>query len=191
MESEDFKFIRKDVSRLAEEYADADLDRVMNLMRRVQDDGQDAILPLMLEMKKRPKDTDFIYFAKNLIKEIMLDESLGAPSAKQSLNDFEAIKRALARIAERYAAGDCETARDIEETLAELGSISLPLLESARKAQMSRESAAILDRVIEKAKQAAYEQLSYNAKLGIPRRPPVKRAISAIKEIGRKIIGKN
>ena len=192
MQPDNFKQAREDVERLASEYADADMDRAMNLMRRVLDDGADALLPLMLAMKKNPQDTDFVHFAGNLIKEIMNDDARGTQASTEQIKaDFRAVRRALNGIVERYAAGEHEAAREIEETLAELGALSISTLENARKAALSPETARILDRIIANAKASAKEQLTYDSKLGIPRRPAPQRALTAIKELGKRIIGKN
>ena len=167
------------------------MDRAMNLMRRVLDDGADALLPLMLAMKKQP-DSEFSRVAANLIKEIMADGARGTQASAGQINaDFRAVRRALNSISEYYAAGDHETAHEIEATLAEFGALSISTLENARKAALQPEAARTLDRIITNAKAAAKEQLTYDSKLGIPRRPAPQRALTAIKELGKKIIGKN
>jgi len=196
MPSDELKQIRADVDRLANEYADGDVDRVMNLMRRVLDDGVDAVWPLMLAKKNHAGSPDFASFADNVIMTIIAEgeshETRG--SAGKNTADLQAIARALGRISEFRQAGDGETAREIEAMLAESCSASIPTLESARKAPIPPAAAAILDRVIRKAKAAAKIEcapLPYDAKLGQPPRPALPDAASIAKKLGGRNTSKN
>jgi len=197
MASEDFEYIKANVERLTDAYVNdtEDFDRTMNLMRRVLDSGVDAILPLMLAQKKHAEHRGFMEFSNNLIRDIMNEDARGTPEgAGKSTGDVQVVKRVLARISKLYDSGEDETARGLEEVLAIIGALSPTTLEKTSKAKLSPDAAAILARVMKEVKAAAKNEdapLSYDSKLGFPRRPAPNQAPQIIAELGKKKTNRN
>lgn len=197
MSSDEFNNVLANVNRLVDAYVNdtEDFDRMMNLTRRVLDDGSDAVLPLLLAKTKHASNADFVLFAEKIILDLMSSEGLlGAiDGVDKNIGDSRVITTMLTRILALYKSGNETTARGLEEVLVLIGTLSPATLEAARKTTISPQTASILDRVIREANASGKgePQLPYDGKLGMPRRPTHRRATSVAHELGKKIIGKN